>query len=353
MSNLKSSVSGVRDHPKSPWARKASLKETPIHDTELEDLHQKDVPKDNGRRNSFDPPPPYMSDTGSVRSVDRDSVQTVDSVQPVDRVFEVPISTPDATMTSAIPQEPIEDPEAPQKEPFWPDTPSRKIIFTILIIYSTFRAATAFIIQVQGLIDGHTSASAPSNLILLLVSIQILTANYSIPRPIRMVLTLDILLASAAFVITSFASFSKSQTYPAYAQLVLAGGTCPFYMSNCHWQTSHWDVVGCGNYTTLYDPDEDDDAAAPTGFFEPYVSNGSLNTKMNPLNMVEAISIVFGLIWLLTAIFQIYEMRYLVRPRKERRSRYVNGRAREPCGVAVMGMTVFFGIIGAFFGTFL
>ena len=340
MSKLKSSISGVRDHPKSPWARRAGAKETPMHDTELEDLYQKDAPRTKRGRNSFHPPPPYMSDVGSVSSAGS--------------IFEEPPPAPDPVMTSAVAQDPSEGAEQSQIREGWLESPSRKIVLSIIIAYSTLRAVTAFIVNVQGLIDKHTSASSPSNLVLLLVSVQILTADYSIPRLLRMVLTLDIILVSLAFVITSFASFSHKHNLPAYGQLVLAGGTCPFYMNNCRSQSSHWDMVGCGNYISLANPDDPGhDLPAPTGFFDPYISSGTLNTKMNPLNVVEAIAIVFGLIWLLTAIFQIYEARYLMKPNQQRRERFINGQPRQSCGVVMMGMTALFGVMGAFVGTFL
>jgi hypothetical protein len=334
ITTLKNSMHAVRDHPKSPWARKTS-NETAIYETELENLHNKGVPKHQETLNGFDPPPPYMPEAGPV--------------------FEEPLPPPQFTMTSAIPEELIEGAEESQPDPKWPESRSRKILRTILVVYSTFRAAAAFVVNIQGLIDMHTSASAPSNLLLLLVSIQIQTANYSIHRLVGMVLTLDILLVSVAFATTSFACYSNAHNYPAYAQLALAGGTCPFYMGDCHWQATHWDVVGCGNYTGLYDSnDPDQDNPAPTGFFEPYTLQGTLNSKMNRLVAVEVIAIVFGSIWLLTAIFQIYEARYLVTPRKGKgRDRYINGKERQPCGVAITGMTALFGVMGAFVGTFM
>jgi hypothetical protein len=335
---LKSTVSGVRDHPRSPWARKASLRERPINDTELEDLHKKEAPgvERTDRTEGLDPPPPYMADAGPV--------------------FEEPPLQPQLFMTSALPGEAVEIPKEARPDAKWPESRSRRIAGTILIIYSTFRAATAIIVTIQGLINKTTSAPSPSNLLLILVSIQINAANYSIPRLLRMVLTLDIVLISTAFVITSFTSFSKSTRYPAYAHLALAGGTCPFYSSNCYSQYTHWDVVGCGNYSTVStsqnDGEDDDDYTTPSGFLQPYGTNGSLNGSMSPLNTVEAISVVCGLIWMATAIFQVYEGRYLVKPRKEnRRAQYINGRDKQPSGVSLISVTVLLGIIGAFVGS--
>lgn len=342
ISSLRQSVSRVHNHPKSPWARKKNENETAIHETELENLHKKGVPMHKERKNSFDPPPPYMSEAGSV--------------------FEEPVPEPvhPPEMTSAIAEEDIGAPEVieeTRKGEWWEESRSRKIVGTIFVVYSTFRAVTALVVNVQALIDHHTSASAPSVLLLLLVSIQMLTANYSIPRLIRGILTIDILLVATAFLIAAFASLANNQNYPAYAQLALAGGTCPFYTSNCHSQATHWDVVGCGNYISLANPDDQgQDYPAPTGFFDPYTSDqgNDLNTKMNSIHIVEAIVTVFGLIWLLTAIFQIYEGRYLVWPRKERRrGRYLNGAGDQPCGVTLMGMTALLGIIGAFVATFM
>ena len=186
MSSLKSTVSGGRNHPKSPWARKPSVHETAIHETELEDLH-----KDQHIKLSFDGPPPYMSKAGST--------------------FEDPMQGPQAGVMTTIGEKDGRQGLVKKggRNSKWPESRSRQIWGSVFISYSTYRAVVAFIVNVQGLIDNHTSASAPSNLLILLVSIQVLAANYSVPRILRGVLTADIVLVSAAFVITSFASFSK------------------------------------------------------------------------------------------------------------------------------------------------
>jgi hypothetical protein len=329
-SALKNTVSGVRDHPKSPWARKPSVHETAIHETELEDLHKEDMHV----RPGFDAPPPYMSEAGST--------------------FEEPVREHQPEVMTTIAEEDGTQGLAKERErnSEWPESRSRQIWGSIFISYSTYRAVVAFIVNVQGLIDNHTGASAPSNLLILLVSIQILAANYSIPRILRGLLTIDIVLVSVAFVITSFASFSKGKKYPSYGMLIAAGGTCPYYASNCKWQTTHWDMVGCGNYTQLVDGD--DDAPAPKGFFDPYVTSGNLNTKMNPLATVEAIILVGGLAWLLTAMFQVYEARYLIWERGEESKRRCTRNRKESlysCGVGLMGCTALLGIIGAVIAT--
>lgn len=163
--------------------------------------------------------------------------------------------------------------------------------------------------------DKQTPLSAPSILLLLLVSIQVMIANISTPRIMRMILTADLILIATAFCIAGFAPLGigiSNQSYPAYGNLTIAGGTCPVYASNCVSQSTHWDMVGCGNYTQLIDLGDDDgdgdgDAPAPQGSFVPYASNGDLNTKMNPLHLIESVIIVFGGIWLFTVLFQVYE----------------------------------------------
>ena len=116
-------------------------------------------------------------------------------------------------------------------------------------------------------------------------------------------------------------------------------------------------MVGCGNYTQLVDwADADGDATAPQGFFDPYVTSGDLNTKMSPLTTVESIIIVGGLAWLFTAIFRVYEARYLVweRSKEESRKCMRNGRGNMySCGVGLMGYTALLGIIGAVVTTFM
>jgi hypothetical protein len=115
-------------------------------------------------------------------------------------------------------------------------------------------------------------------------------------------------------------------------------------------------MVGCGNYTQLIDLEDDDggdngDAPAPQGSFVPYASNGNLNTKTNPLHMMESVITVFGGIWLFTVLFQVYEARYLFWPRKENSNPY--RKKRYQCGAPCMGMISLFGVLGAVVATLL
>ena len=112
-------------------------------------------------------------------------------------------------------------------------------------------------------------------------------------------------------------------------------------------------MVGCGNYTQLVDvEDNDGDAPAPSGSFVPYASSGDLNTKMNPLHIIETVIIVFGGIWLFSVLFQIYEVRYLISPRKEVRANQFR-KKRCQCGTPCMGIITMFGVMGAFVATFM
>lgn len=98
--------------------------------------------------------------------------------------------------------------------------------------------------------------------------------------------------------------------------------------------------------------DDDGDAGATTSSFVPYASNGDLNLKMNPLHIVETVIGAFGAIWLLSVVFQIYESRYLVSPRKVVSSdTYLKRRCW--CGTPCMGIITMFGVIGAFVATFM
>jgi hypothetical protein len=333
--SLKTLSDGVRNHPKSPWARNTAH---PATETELESLHR---PKTND-----DPPPPYSSTEN-----DENAAFAIPSHDD----FISPEAHEDAF--EPTPQSQINEPERNQ---IWAVSPARKVIDLVLVSYSTYRAAVAFIIQFLGLVDKHTPSCAPSNLLLILVSVQIMLSNVSFPRIIRFVLTLDVLLVATAFTIAAYAPLSNprnssyaplnssSSAYPSYGELNITGGNCPVYADNCYQQTTHWVNVGCGDYTQVinYDDynDDDDDENPTTGFFTPYATSGSLKTSMNPLSIVEDVIYVFGTIWLFSSAWQIYEVRYLIFPR----SPYKQKTKRGSCSNTLLGMVTLFGVIGAF-----
>jgi hypothetical protein len=115
LSALTNGVSRVRDHSKSPWARK---QESALHQTELEDLH---------KAKSFDPPPPYQSETSSSGDVESEM------------------------MSSAIVDEEQQEVRngSAEDQQKWEESPRRKIVETACFIFSTFRSVVAFIINVK------------------------------------------------------------------------------------------------------------------------------------------------------------------------------------------------------------
>jgi hypothetical protein len=337
LSQLTNGVRSVRDHPKSPWAR---MKAPLAREHELESLQR---PKTN------EAPPPYTS-TNSYDSSD----------------FAIPPNDDFSPDHQEDPYETTPPPRiiGPQKEGTWAVSPRRKILDITFITYSTYRAVVAFTIQLLGLLDKRTPSGAPSNLLLIMVSIQILLSNISFPRLIRLLLTIDTLLMALAFTTASYVPLSNPHPnfnsyfplstspspYPSYGQLNITGGACAVYASNCRQQTSHWTAVGCGHWTKIIDyEDNDDDDNPTTGFFTPYATSGDLNTSMNPLNIVEAIIFVFGTIWLVGTVWQIYEIRYIIWPR----STYRQNSKRGECANTLLGMVTLFGIMGAFVACFM
>ncbi|KAE9379426.1 hypothetical protein N431DRAFT_478451 [Stipitochalara longipes BDJ] len=322
---------GVRNHPRSPFSR---LRATVAQKHELESLHR---PKTN------EEPPPYTC----VNTYDNS-----DFAIPVNDDF-APQVTREESFEAARPPSIIQ----PRAEESWDASPRRKALDITFLTYSTYRAILAFAIQLLSIIDKHTPSCAPSNLLLILVSIQILLSNVSFPRSLRFLLTIDTLLVAIAFTAASYAPLhnTKSNSYaslassprnlPGYGQLNITGGTCPVYASNCIKQTSHWVQIGCGNYTQIIDyEDNDDDDNPTTGFFTPYATSGDLNTSANPLHIIEAVIYVFGTIWLLGTVWQVYEIRYIIWPRSRDRQKP----QRNDCANGLLGMVTLFGVIGAF-----
>ncbi|PMD34194.1 hypothetical protein L207DRAFT_534548 [Hyaloscypha variabilis F] len=330
--SLSQLTNGVRNHPRSPFSRLRTRIE-PQH--ELESLHR---PKIN------EEPPPYTS-INSYDNSDFAIPADDDFVPPANRLesFEA-VRPPSVTL--------------PRATASWDTSPRRKALDITFITYSTYRAVVAFTIQLLSIIDKHTPSCAPSNLLLILVSIQILLSNVAFPRSLRLILTIDTLLVALAFTAASYGPLHNTKpsgnyvplayspsNIPWYGQLNITGGICSVYASNCIKQTSHWDQVGCGNYTQIIDyEDTDEDADPTTGFFTPYATKGDLNTSSNPINIVEAVIFVFGTIWLLGTVWQVYEIRYIIWPR----SRDRQGPKRNDCANALMGMVTLFGVIGAF-----
>jgi len=69
---------------------------------------------------------------------------------------------------------------------------------------------------------------------------------------------------------------------------------------------------------------------------------------MSPLHVIEAVVLIFGTIWCLSAVLQIYEARYIFSSRPARRDTTRGG-----CGGALLGMIPLFGIIGVFIAAIL
>lgn len=340
--SLSQFTKGVRNYPRSSLARLRVARSERQH--ELESLQ---------RPKASDDPPPYTS---------ANSYDNSDFAVPANDDFYP--DHDDASIQDIPPPRTITPP--PSVEGTWDVSPRRKVLDIILITFSTYRACVAIAIQLLSLIDKRTPSCAPSNLLLVLVSVQILLSNISLPRKLRLLLTTDTLFLALAFTTAAYAPLSNPKaapnlyfslssspgSYPWYGQLNLTGGRvgCANYASNCIQQSHHWSSVGCGNWTTIIDyEDGDDDENPTTGFFAPYATSGDINTSANPINIVEAVIFVFGTIWLLSTAWQIYEIRYIFWPR----SPYRQQSKRGECANTLLGMVTLFGIMGAFVATFM
>ncbi|KAF4625705.1 hypothetical protein G7Y89_g12460 [Cudoniella acicularis] len=264
---------------KALWKRTAPRRrESHICETELHTLHTDDAP------------PEY---TIVVKDVESPPQEILPSVNPDD--ITPMVVEPDYTSR-------------------WDKTPRSKLIFIVIIIYCTFRAATATAVTLQSYLTHNTSVAAPCLLFFALVSTQFILTNLSLPRLMRLLLTLDVLLLFLAFLATSFIPYTKNgDNLPFYAHITTLGGNCPVYASDCYNQAPHWSTFGCGKWTPLQDVDGDDDARPGNGYYPPYASKDDFNYYSNPIHIIESIIIVFGSIWLLSVVFQLWEARHLFR----------------------------------------
>ena len=181
------------------------------------------------------------------------------------------------------------------------------VIVLISFLYSTARCVIALILSLKVLITKTGSHSASSSLLLLLLSVQTFITNRSIPRITNIILVLDSLAASAAFLI---ASFDRRGHY--YGELSLSGGNCPAYAPNCVAQAPHWNKVGCsatvfpvqntGDYDCAYHNPNCGDS-----FYPPYGQLGDATSGSNVLFIMETVIAVFGAIWLITVLITLYK----------------------------------------------
>jgi len=236
------------------------------------------------------------------------------------------------------------------------------IVVLISFLYSTARCAIALILSLRVLITKTGSHSASSSLLLLLLSVQTFITNRSIPRIMNIILVLDSLIASAAFLI---ASFDRRGQY--YGELNLSGGNCPAYAPNCVAQAPHWDEVGCGAMvfpvmnTDNYDNCAYQNPNCGDEFYPPYGQLGDATSGSNVLFIMETVIAVFGAIWLITVLVTLYKSHNLftgswsdlLKPAGKEGPRTKTGSGRQRMGWRAVVVFSIFGILGAFVVTIL
>lgn len=239
------------------------------------------------------------------------------------------------------------------------------VIVLVSFIYSTARCAIALILSLKVLITKSGSHSASSSLLLLLLSVQTFITNRSIPRLMNIILVLDSLLASTAFII---ASFDRRGQY--YGELNLAGGNCPAYAPNCVAQAPYWDKVGCGSTVFPSVHTDTDDYGNDCAYHNPncgdntYPPFGQLGDALsgyNVLFIMETVIAVFGTIWLITVLVTLYKSHNLFtgswsdlfKPVGKEGPRTKTGSGRQRMGWKAVLLFSLFGILGAFVVTIL
>jgi hypothetical protein len=235
------------------------------------------------------------------------------------------------------------------------------VVILVSFVYSTARCAIALILSLKVLITKQGSHSASSSLLLLVLSIQTFITNRSIPRIMNMILILDSLVASIAFLI---ASFDRRGQY--YGELKLSGGNCPVYMPDCSTQSSHWSQVGCGSIvypdtSGEYTGCEKVNPNCGEAFYPPYGQSGDALAVKNVLFVMEMVIAVCGSVWLITVLITLYKSHNLFtgswsdlfKPAGKEGPRTKTGSGRQRMGWRAVVVFSILGILGAILVTIL
>lgn len=167
-------------------------------------------------------------------------------------------------------------------------------------IYTTLRAVVALCLTIKVMVSKHGTFAAPSSLLTLLLSVQTFLANRSIPRLASLIVLLNALCVSTAFLISVWMS---GPGISRYGELTIQGGPCAQYAWDCIWQTSRWDHVGCGPKIVRQQRDDD------VSFFTPYGYSEDSGSSFNVLSTVELVIGVGGSIWMITVLLTVWEAR--------------------------------------------
>jgi hypothetical protein len=182
------------------------------------------------------------------------------------------------------------------------------IIYYLTFLYCIFRAIIAFITAYKSLHDATTPLPAPSSILLILLSTQILYTNISHSPLPRLLLLLATLLLSISFGISSYAP-NHGEWWPRYSTMFISSSNCAVYAGDCLKQAPHWLSVGCGNWSTPTNYDSGVSYGYPEVFYLPYQNTGDLNvqTGMNTLHATEMTVVVAGSAWWVIVLLQTLE----------------------------------------------
>jgi hypothetical protein len=242
----------------------------------------------------------------------------------------------------------------------WDSGPFDKSIVILSLLYNTARAAFAIAITLEIAITHKGTHAAVSSLFLFFLSIQTFTTNRTFPRLINLILVIDLVLVGAALLV---AQWDWRVTH--YGDVVVFGGNCPVFASNCTAQAVRWTKVGCGAATKERDWNSRDDLLG--AYFNPPYPTGDINTEKGQRKLKfneRAIGIV-GSIWVaLTLIITIREasrmigslrsFRQLLWPIPLQEQLYEDKKTRKlkrRSGWSSLGALSFFGFLGTFIVT--
>ena len=173
----------------------------------------------------------------------------------------------------------------------------------VAFLWSSFRALLAFALSVKVAVTGKGTHSAPSSLLILLISTQTFLASRAMPRIMNFLLLLDTVAASLAFLLAAYDHRDGTYYYGEYS---VEGGNCPQYSSDCAQQFTRWREVGCGPWPAITSTQTQYNKSIP------HATDSDFNYSLNVLHQAEAAISVFGCIWLLTVVGTVYGCRHLL-----------------------------------------
>jgi hypothetical protein len=180
----------------------------------------------------------------------------------------------------------------------------RTIIGAFWTSIRSFAVLGACIRVAQG--NNKKGYPAPTNIIILMMSVQTYLGGRGMPRFINLLLALDVVVCYIAFLIAMFGPFNAEHYY---GKIGVTGGSCPYFDKN-YCEPDFWPTVGCTtnstwNATVMGYPH----GSARTHDPDPNRATGAhANVLVSVERIVGTISAVYGAV----TLFSIVPMFFIV-----------------------------------------